>query len=311
MTKKKNKYKFADLFAGIGGFHQAFHSLGCECVFASEIDKEARKTYEFNFRHISPKLFHSQNFVEDIIPFARDNLDRMPDFDILCAGFPCQPFSQAGIKLGFKENYEGRGNMFYVLKDIIKHKRPSAFFLENVRNIENHDKGNTFRVIRQTLEEELGYHFKHKIVKASDFNLPQHRPRMFMVGFDRNQGFSEGFDFPEPIPEEERTLTMSDVLGGNCTRDKEGLEKRDIGYTLRVGGRGSVITDRRNWEFYYVDGEVRRISVEDGKQMMGLPKSFILPDSVTQAFKQLGNSVAVPAVTATAKKILEKLNDEK
>lgn len=285
--KKQNKLKFVDLFAGIGGFHLAFHNLKADCVFAAEWDKDARKTYEHNFKHISPELFANGNFVGDItkvLPSA------IPDFDILCAGFPCQPFSQAGFKKGFDEV---RGTLFFDIVAIIKEKQPQAFFLENVRHLLKHDNGRTFATIRRMIEEELGYSFHYQIVKASDFGLPQHRPRLFMVGF-KNRAVQ--FDFPKPIP---LKLTMSDIWQGSCNRE--------IGFTLRVGGKGSPINDRRNWDSYLVGGVVKRIGSEQGKAMQGFPTGFEFPVSPTQAMKQLGNSVAVPAVQAVAANIIKSL----
>lgn len=286
--------KFIDLFAGIGGFHIAFHKLGLECVFASEIDKHARQTYEKNFRKISPDLFLNNLFNEDILDL---NYEDIPDFDILCAGFPCQPFSQVGKKLGFKENFQSRGNMFFSIRDIIKIKRPKAIFLENVRHLINHDQGNTFRVIKKIIEEDLQYSFSYNVIKASDFGLPQHRPRVFIVGFRDELTSESKFEFPKPI---KLNKTMSDILGGKCTRD--------IGLTLRVGGGRSPINDRRNWDGYIVDGKEIRLNPSHGLEMMGFPKSFKFPVNNNQAMKQLGNSVAVNAVQAVGKNIIKYLD---
>ena len=295
----KKKIKFIDLFAGIGGFHIALHNLGAECVFASEVDEHARNTYEKNFKKISPSLFINNNkfFNRDILSC---DYSKIPNFDILCAGFPCQPFSQAGHKRGFKENYEARGNMFFAIRDIIKEKKPKAIFLENVRHLINHDNGNTFRVIRKTIEVDLGYSFNYSVIKASDYGLPQHRPRVFIIGFRDEKTELSNFVFPSKIP---LKFNMSEVLGGKC--------EREIGFTLRVGGGRSSINDRRNWDGYLVDGKVVRINKEQGKKMMGYPKSFKLPESNTQAMKQLGNSVAVPVVKYTAKNIIKYLDNPK
>lgn len=291
--------KFIDLFAGIGGFHLAFHNTGADCVFASEIDTHARKTYEHNFKLISPKLFSSGCFNSDIT--ALENIDsEVPDFDILCAGFPCQPFSQAGFKRGFSEEKDKRGNMFFKIVDIIAEKRPKVIFLENVRHLKNHDSGRTFDIIRHVIENELNYNFYWQVVKASDYGLPQHRPRLFMVGFRKEDDFPSVFSFPD---KQKLKFTMSHVMGGKCNRD--------IGYTLRVGGKGSGLNDRRNWDSYLVDGKERRLTSEEGKMMMGFPKSFHFPVSETQALKQLGNSVAVNAIEAMAKQIVEYLQTEK
>ena len=284
------KFTFIDLFAGIGGFHLAMHRLGGECVFASEIDDAARLTYEANHKKISPKLFENYLFNKDIRTVTPKDL---PDFDVLCAGFPCQPFSQAGHKRGFEDNHNSeRGNLFFNIAEILEAKKPQAFFLENVRGLITHDGGNTFKIIRNILENELGYSFYFKIVHASDYGLPQLRPRAFMVGF-RDEDFMKGFEFPSPLP---LKFDMSDVWGGKCTRK--------IGYTIRIGGRGSEITDRRNWDHYSVDGQLRRLSYVEARKMQGFPDDFEFPVSPTQAIKQLGNSVAVDAVQAVAKNML-------
>lgn len=288
MTKQ---ITFIDLFAGIGGFHLALESLGAKCVFASEIDESARKTYIHNFSKHCPELFQHNLFNQDI---RNVHYQDIPDFDILCAGFPCQPFSQAGYKQGFEDTQE-RGNLFYVIADIISEKQPAAIFLENVRHLVNHDKGNTFKTIRHILEDELHYSFHYKVVKASDFGLPQHRPRVFIVGFKDEEILSQ-FAFPKPIPLE---MTMTDIWGAQCNKD--------IGFTLRVGGKSSPLDDRRNWDGYLVNGEEKRLSPKEGKKMQGFPDEFEFPVSRTQAMKQLGNSVAVPVVKHIAAEIIHYL----
>ena len=289
-------YRFIDLFAGIGGFHLAFHQQGAMCVFASEKDKYARQTYETNFKSLSPLLFEENLYNDDILSIKANEV---PNHDILCAGFPCQPFSQAGFKKGFDEDYQSRGNMFFILRNIIAAKRPKAFFLENVRHLQNHDEGRTFAIIKDILETELNYQVYYKIVKASDYGLPQHRPRIFIIGFRKEDFYPNVFKFPPPIP---LKFTMSDVWGGICNKE--------IGFTLRVGGKSSPITDRRNWDSYLVDGEVRKLGIDEAKKMMGFPSDFIFPVSRTQAMKQLGNSVAVDAVSAVAKSMLAYLTTQ-
>ncbi|MEE9447040.1 MAG: DNA cytosine methyltransferase [Arenicellales bacterium] len=283
----QHKFDFIDLFAGIGGFHIALHHLGGRCVFASEWDAAARKTYQLNMGELSPALFRANNFSGDITEVDEN---AVPDFDVLCAGFPCQPFSQAGFKKGFNET---RGTLFFDIVRLIKAKQPQAFFLENVRHLLRHDDGNTFATIKRVIEDELGYSFYYKIVKASDFGLPQHRARLFMVGF-KNKNIE--FEFPEP---QILKMTMSDVWGEKCTRE--------VGFTLRVGGRGSLITDRRNWDSYSVGGKIKRLTQKEGKKMQGFPDSYAFPVSETQAMKQLGNSVAIPAIEAVAKAIIAHL----
>ncbi|MFH1410742.1 MAG: DNA cytosine methyltransferase, partial [Patescibacteria group bacterium] len=283
-------YKFIDLFAGIGGFHLAFHRLGAECVFACEWDKHARKTYERNFKKMSPELFRKKKFYGDINSI-KDIDTEISDFQILTAGFPCQPFSQAGFKKGFADT---RGTLFFNIAEILRIKKPEAFFLENVRGLLNHNNGETFATIKKVIEEDLGYSFHWQIVRASDFGLPQLRPRLFMVGFKDKK---IDFEFPTPI---KTKMTMSDVWGGDCSRT--------IGFTLRCGGRGSRINDRRNWDAYLVDGKVKRLSPDEGKKMQGFPDNFVFPVSNVEAMKQLGNSVAVNAIQAVGAEIIKILD---
>ena len=280
----QHNFTFIDLFAGIGGFHIALTKIGGKCAFACEIDKSARETYKKNHR-IADSLF-----AEDI---TKVESAAVPDHNILCAGFPCQPFSQAGFKKGFDDI---RGTLFFDIARIIEAKKPNAIFLENVQHLLKHNDGQTFKKIRQVIAEQLGYSFYYKVVRASDFGVPQHRPRLFMVCFrDEKKG---NFSFPQSV---DLQMTMSDILKGECNKK--------IGYTLRVGGRGSKIDDRRNWDSYLVDGKVRRLSPQEGLMMQGFPVNFQLPSSQTQAMKQLGNSVAVPAIRAVAEQILRHLYD--
>lgn len=282
------KYKFIDLFAGIGGFHLAFHKAGAECVFASEWDESARLTYETNFSKISPALFKKDNFVGDITKVKKTTI---PNFDILTGGFPCQPFSQAGHGKGFKDV---RGTLFFDIAEIIKVKKPQAFFLENVQRLHSHDNGKTFKVIERILTRDLGYSFFHKIVRASDHGLPQHRPRIFMVGF-RDPNIE--FEFPK---KRDLLFNMSDVMGGKVDRE--------IGLTLRVGGKSSPIDDRRNWDGYIVNGKPRRLTPKEALRMQGFPSSFKFPVNDSIAMKQLGNSVAVKAVHDYARQIIKALD---
>ena len=288
------KFNFIDLFAGIGGFHIAMKNLGGECVFASEWDEDCRKTYTANFKDSSPKIFTNgepnQNFVGDI---TKIDPVTIPDHEVLCAGFPGQPFSQAGYKKGFEDT---RGTLFFNVANIIKIKKPKAVFLENVRGLFTHDNGKTFEVIKNTIKE-LGYTMYYQIVKASDFNCPQHRPRLYMVCFKNDLDHSK-FVFPQAVP---LTTTMSDIW--------EGHVDRKIGFTLRCGGKGSPIDDRRNWDGYIVDGVERRIGPKEGKRMQGFPDSFTFPVSKSAAMKQLGNSVAIPAIQAVGFEMIKILEN--
>ena len=285
------KYRFIDLFAGIGGFHLALHNLGAKAVFASEWNDHARKTYEHNFKTISPSLFKTGNFAGDI---TQVNKKDIPDFDILTGGFPCQPFSQAGKQKGFDDT---RGTLFFDIAEIIKVKKPAAFFLENVRHLYSHDEGRTFQTIKRILTEELGYSFQEFIVKASDHGLPQFRPRLFMIGF-RDPKLSI-----TPPPHRELAFNMSAVMGGKV--------EREIGYTLRVGGKASGVHDRRNWDGYIVNGKERRLTPRQGLKMQGFPDDFEFPVSDNEAMKQLGNSVAVWAIEDYARQIIKTLDKSK
>lgn len=293
------KIRFIDLFAGIGGFHLALDSVGATCVFVSEWDEPARKTYRHNFAARNPSVFGSdklevKNFVRDIRTVSEsDTIEQdIPDFDLLCGGFPCQPFSQAGLKKGMDET---RGTLFFDILKILEAKKPGAFFLENVRGLLTHKSElgiETMDVIRDQLTA-AGYHFSEHLVRASDYGVPQHRPRLFIIGF-REQAAFEKFQAPKPVP---LAVTLDQIMGGETGRE--------VGYTLRVGGRGSGLHDRRNWDTYLVDGSPKRITPKEGLQMQGFPEWYKFPHEVseTQAMKQLGNSVAVPAIQAFAKAI--------
>jgi DNA (cytosine-5)-methyltransferase 1 len=305
LSKKRNQ-RFIDLFAGIGGFHLGMEAAGGECVFVSEWDKFARQTYAHNFSKTSPGLFNlddlaaeTPTFVGDITKIAdqlKNGNDVIPDFEVLTGGFPCQPFSHAGLRKGMDE---ARGTLFFdilqILKTKIKSGKPvQAFFLENVRGLLNHQSGDekTIEIIERNLRK-LGYTFGCHLVWASDFGVPQHRPRVFLIGF-YDPKKAELFTAPQ---KQELTLTMSDIMGGEVPQK--------VGRTLRVGGRGSGVHDRRNWDSYLVNGIERRLGPSEGLRMQGFPDGYEFPSSVSeaQAMKQLGNSVAVPAIAAYAKAI--------
>jgi DNA (cytosine-5)-methyltransferase 1 len=331
---RDKKHRFIDLFAGIGGFHIGMEEAGGECVFVSEWDKFARQTYAHNFAKLSPSLFsennpaeETQNFVGDITQITGkldQDPDLVPDFDVMCGGFPCQPFSNAGLRKGLDEV---RGTLFFdmlkILEVKIKQGRPAkAYFFENVRGLLSHMSGDkkTIDIIKENLEN-LGYSFHLYQVKASDYGVPQYRPRLFMIGFylgkekrnqssckDANSIFLELIkDNIAPKKSEEMNPTLAEILGGS---EVDGGRK--IGYTLRVGGRGSGIGDRRNWDTYNVDGQVIRINSGHGLKLQGFPSTYEFPDTVTevQAMKQLGNSVAVPAIKHFAALIMKALDEQ-
>jgi DNA (cytosine-5)-methyltransferase 1 len=295
-----SSFKFIDLFAGIGGFHIGLSNAGGECVFVSEWDEAARLTYRHNFEDKSDELFRAgdDRFAGDITAITSSpHLKKLiPKFDVLAAGFPCQPFSQAGLRKGMDET---RGTLFFDILKILAAKRPAAFFLENVRGLLSHKSANgtsTMEIIREQLSE-AGYYFSEHLVKASDFGVPQHRPRLFIIGF-RSKAAMNRFKAPDPV---ELAISLDEILGGQTDRD--------IGFTLRVGGRKSGVHDRRNWDTYLVDGVEKSIGPEEGLRLQGFPSWFSFPAEIseTQAMKQLGNSVAVPAVRAYAAAIVSAL----
>lgn len=202
----KNKYTFIDLFAGIGGFHQALHSVGGHCVFASEWDKNARLSYEANYKDIAPNLFENdyKYFNSDINDAKPEDI---PDFDICCGGFPCQAFSIAGLKRGFEDT---RGTLFFNIANIVRYKKehgyaPKVLFLENVRGLKIHDHGNTLKVILGTLEE-LGYKYNFDVLNAKYFGVPQNRERLFIIAWDPAQINAEKFQFPYGIDSNGSTI---------------------------------------------------------------------------------------------------------
>lgn len=187
MTNKE--YTFIDLFAGLGGFHLALQQLGCKCVFASELKEDLRKLYQLNFPELDEEYLKGDITLVDV--------NDIPSHDILCGGFPCQPFSQAGKRQGFNDEKD-RGNLFTYICDIIEYHRPKYVFLENVANLKGHDEGNTWKVIYTKLHDELGYEVKEAILSPHQFESPQHRKRIYIVGARKDLGGLGDFHFPEP-----------------------------------------------------------------------------------------------------------------
>jgi len=207
----------------------------------------------------------------------------------LCAGFPCQAFSVAGLQQGFDDP---RGQLFFEIIRILTAKQPKAFVLENVRGILSHDGGRTFETILTALKG-AGYYVHHKVLKACDYGLPQFRPRVFIVGFREKLPFA----FPAPVP---LTMTLSEVMGGSCSKD--------VAYTITVKGLGRYYGDPRCIDMYLVDGKPVRIGLSHAKLLMGFPVHFIFPVSHTQAMKQLGNAVAVPVAQAVVREVMKALH---
>lgn len=230
---KEKKFTFIDLFAGIGGFHQAMHSVGGKCVFASEWDKYARISYEANYNEIEPELFEKDEegrykfFNEDI---NDANPQDIPDFDVCCGGFPCQAFSIAGLKRGFEDT---RGTLFFNIANIVKYKKehgyaPKVLFMENVKGLKLHDKGNTLKVILATLDE-LNYGYEVEVLNAKYFGVPQNRERLFIIAWDKDQIPNGSFNFPYGIDKEGNTIYSKEEAKDNCveTHVKDIFEPRE------------------------------------------------------------------------------------
>src|SRR6266571_7746577 len=313
------KFRFIDLFCGIGGFRIAFERAGGECVFSCDWDRFSQQTYEANF---------GERPYGDIREL---DISRIPAFDVLCAGFPCQPFSLAGVSkknsLGRKHGFEDekQGNLFSSIARILDHHRPPAFVLENVKHLYRHDKGQTYEVIYNTLTNELGYEVHAAIIDAQGV-VPQHRERIFLVGFDQPRAF----DFPE-FPATGPTL--STVLESRVA-DKYTLSNHLWSYLQnyakkhQAAGNGfgfSVFTGddvaRTLSARYHKDGSEilisqgpkktpRRLTPRECARLMGFPRKFKIPVSDTQAYRQFGNSVVVPVVERVAKKVITTLRDE-
>ena len=240
---KKESFKFIDLFAGIGGFHTAMHSVGGKCVFASEWDKNARISYEANYSQIEPELFKKDiqgNFlyfnedINDVIPA------NVPDFDICCGGFPCQPFSVAGLKRGFEDT---RGTLFFNIANLVKEKKetgnpPRVLFLENVRGLKNHDKGKTLQVILATLDE-LGYGYSYEVLNAKYFGVPQNRERLFIVAWYKELVDINSFKFPYGIAPDGSTIYSKDDLknGTFPTKVSDIFEPKDVTVNFTISDR--------------------------------------------------------------------------
>jgi len=229
----KQGFKFIDLFAGIGGFHLAMHSIGGECVFASEIDKFARQSYTANFKKLSPQIFQNGMFNEDINKIAPKDI---PDFDCLCAGFPCQPFSYSGLKMGFEDKV--KGTLFFNIREILKEKKPKMFFLENVKGLVSHKNGETVKTILDILENELNYRVYTKVISSLDFGLPQKRERWYCIGFRKD--LTTDFKFPEPL---KKKATLRDIVD---------LDNNDPSLRLT-----QFELDRIEYHFAHADKEIR------------------------------------------------------
>lgn len=341
--KEKMSFRFIDLFAGIGGFHIAMHSVGGECVFASEWDKFARITYEHNFKKTSPKLFEKGNFNWDI---KEADPQTIPSYDVLCAGFPCQPFSNAGLKKGFEDT---RGTLFFNIAEIVDVKikagiPPKVLFLENVKGLKSHDKGRTLKKICDVLEE-LGYKYNMKVLNSKNFGVPQNRERLIIVAWFKDIVKANNFNFPvglnednEPIFDENKIIefgkkvklgdilqlnadpkyTISDRLYQGHLRRLEEHRRKGNGFGFSLFNSESPYTSTISARYYKDGSEIlisqinenpRKLTPKEAGLLQGYPvdNGFEIVVSDVQAYKQFGNSVSVPLIKAVANEIKKQL----
>ncbi|RXJ93759.1 DNA (cytosine-5-)-methyltransferase [Malaciobacter molluscorum] len=311
------QFNFIDLFAGIGGFRLALEELNGNCVFSSEIDIFAQNTYYENFK---------ERPFGDI---TKINEKEIPNHDILCGGFPCQPFSIAGLRKGFEDT---RGTLFFDILRILKEKKPKAFILENVKGLKNHDKGNTFKVIESNLKE-LNYEVYHKILNTKDYNIPQNRERIFIIGFHKEKvnNFHK-FTFPDKI---NSTFKLENIIDyNNKSSDitetvKKHLKSHIENNKIKERNKYTIITEVRPSRCSSRSDNIspcltakmgtggnnipivldlkRKITEIEALQIMGFPKSFKLPNSKHQSFKQIGNSVSPKIVKLLGEEIIKVL----
>lgn len=305
-SSDKYKFRFIDLFAGIGGIRIAIEELGGKCVFSSEWDKYAQETYKANYQE-RPQ--------GDITKIKEEEI---PSFDILLGGFPCQAFSIAGKRLGFEDT---RGTLFFDIVRILNYHKPRAFLLENVKGLLSHNKKETFSVIYDTLKA-LGYSVDYKVLNAKDFGLAQNRERVYIVGFLDDIDF----EFPEALGVKTRLgdilddivddkYTISDKLWESHQLRKQRNKEKGWGFGYSIFDKDSAYTSTISAR-YYKDGSKilirqegknpRKLTPREAGRLQGFPEGFIIPVSDTQAYKQFGNSVAVNVIREIAKKNVNK-----
>ena len=308
---KEGKFTFIDLFAGIGGIRLGYQLNGGRCVFSSEWDKDAAKTYYYNFGE------HPYGDIQKIDPAT------IPDFDVLLAGFPCQPFSIIGDKEGFK--HETQGTLFFNIEKILLAKKPKAFMLENVRNLTAHDNGRTFKVILSHLKN-AGYDVHYKVLNALDYGVPQKRERIIICGFRKKVDF----EFPPPLPPEQRK-TVADIIDVNAENDRslfvrpairdsrlERLKDKNFPrpYISHENVAGSITPHTFSCALragasanYILINDERRPSAREMLRIQGFPDEFRIVVNYGQIKHQTGNSVAVPVIRAVAERVVAKLEE--
>lgn len=277
------KLRYIDLFCGIGSFHTSFSKLGFECVMACDIDKAVRDTYKENYG-ITP--------LQDIVDI---DPKKVPAYDILCAGFPCQPFSQAGKQKGFKDE---RGTMFFHVMKFIKINQPSVVVLENVAGLLNHDSGKTMSVILQALGKQ-NYTVIYDVLKCSDYGIPQMRKRLFIICFKNTVKCSKNIDKFFDLESYKGNVSLSKYFNKKF--------EKETAYTIRCGGRLSPIKDRHNWDGYIVNGKEYRLTIDDAKKLQGFPSTYKLIGTNSQKWKMLGNTIPTIFSHIVGKQILATL----
>lgn len=313
-NNNNGRYKMIDLFAGIGGTRLGFYQTDAvDVVFSSEWDKFAQKTYYANFGEVP---------AGDITKIEACDI---PDHDILVGGFPCVAFSRAGKRRGFEDS---RGTLFFDIARILKEKKPSCFLLENVKNLVGHDEGRTIKTILEVLDD-LDYRVFYKVLCAKDFGVPQNRERIYLVGFRKDIAREDAFDFPEPSysatavssileknPDDK--YTISDKLWQGHQRRKVNNKKMGKGFGYGIVNNNSKYTNTISARYYKDGSEIlveqkgknpRKITPREAARLQGFPEEFIIPVSDCQAYKQFGNSVAVPVVHAIAENMISLLDD--
>lgn len=318
--------KCASFFAGVGGIDKGFELAGFETIFANEFDKNASITYKLNYPNV--------HLVVDDIKNLNEKKD-IPNFDIMLAGFPCQAFSIAGLQQGFNDE-KGRGNLFFELVRIIKSKKPRVVFLENVKNLVSHDNGNTFKIISDTLVNELGYHIKTLVMNAAEYgNIPQSRERIYIVCFKYLKDFKK-FNFPQPIP---RTITLQNIIDFNNTQNEAFYYRRSkCGFYEELDKAMNSSDTVYQWRRVYVrenknklcptltanmgtgghnvplirmnNGEIRKLTPRECFSLQGFPANFLLPNELCNSalYKQAGNSVVVTVIQRIAEEINKAIN---
>lgn len=314
-----SNFKFIDLFAGIGGMRIPFDELGGECVFTSELDEHARSVYELNFG--------ADHVINTDVTSVDDCPEIVPDHDLVLAGFPCQPFSHAGKRLGFEDT---RGTLFFSIANIVKAKRPKVLLMENVRGLKSHDGGNTLRVILASLKE-LGYKAHTEVLNARDFGLPQNRNRLFIVAIRNDLPGASDYSFPVPTVQREG-LTVALALDPNCDAEELTISDRlwnghkerrarnqasGKGFGYQIVSPDSPYTATISARYYKDGSEIlvaqeglnpRLLSVREAGNLQGFPEKFRFHESKKQAYKQLGNAVPVNVIRALAAGLTTYLN---